>query len=190
MRTHIGYGSPNKQDSFEAHGSPLGADEVRLTKENLGWPVEPPFLVPDAALAHFREALARGARDEAAWNARLQAYAQAFPDLAAELQRRLRGELPAGWDAGIPVFPADAKGMATRVASGKVMNAIAPRLPALDRRFGRPGPVDQDRAQGPGRLQSAGARRAPTRRARTAAAGATPGATCTSACASTRWAPS
>ena len=104
---------------------------MRLTKERLGWPLEPPFLIPDAALAHMREALARGARDEAAWNARMQAYAQAFPDLAAELQCRLRGELPAGWDADIPVFPADAKGMATRVASGKVMNAIAPKLPAL-----------------------------------------------------------
>jgi transketolase len=131
VRTHIGYGSPHKHDSFESHGSPLGADEVRLTKERLGWPVEPPFLIPDAALAHMRPALARGARDEAAWTARVQAYAQAFPDLAAELQGRLRGELPAGWDAHIPVFPADAKGMATRAASGKVMNAFAVKLPAF-----------------------------------------------------------
>ncbi|HXD41306.1 MAG TPA: transketolase [Ramlibacter sp.] len=131
VRTHIGYGSPNKQDTYEVHGSPLGADEVRLTKERLGWPPEPPFLIPDAALAHMREALARGAREEAAWAARMQAYEQAFPDLAAELQRRLQGELPAGWDADIPVFPADAKGMATRAASGKVMNAVAPKLPAL-----------------------------------------------------------
>jgi transketolase len=131
VRTHLGYGSPNKRDSFEAHGSPLGVDEVRLTKEHLGWPTEPPFLIPDAALAHMREALARGARDEAAWNARMTAYAQAFPDLAAELQRSLRSELPPGWDADIPQFPPDAKGMATRAASGKVMNAIAPRLPSL-----------------------------------------------------------
>ena len=131
VRTHLGYGSPNKQDSFEAHGSPLGVDEVRLTKQRLGWPLDPPFLIPDAALAHLREALARGERDEAAWNARVRAHAQAFPDLADELARRLRGELPPGWDADIPVFPADAKGMATRVASGKVMNAFAARLPAL-----------------------------------------------------------
>ena len=131
VRTHIGYGSPNKHDSFEAHGSPLGADEVRLTKQNLGWPTEPPFLIPEPALAHFREALARGARDEAAWNDRMTAYAQAYPDVAQELRRSLRGELPPGWDADIPVFPADAKGIATRVASGKVMNAIAPRVPAL-----------------------------------------------------------
>jgi transketolase len=131
VRTHIGYGSPHKQDSFEAHGSPLGVEEVRLTKKALGWPVEPAFLIPDAALEHFREALARGAQSEAAWNERMAAYAKAFPEPAAELERRIRSELPPGWDADIPVFPADAKGLATRVASGKVMNAIAPRLPAL-----------------------------------------------------------
>ena len=131
VRTHLGYGSPNKQDSFEAHGSPLGVDEVRLTKQNLGWPTEPPFLIPEPALVHFREALARGAHAEAAWNDRMAAYARAFPDLAQELRRSLRGELPPDWDADIPVFPADAKGIATRVASGKVMNALAPRLPAL-----------------------------------------------------------
>ena len=131
IRTHIGYGSPHKQDRFEAHGSPLGADELRLTKQNLGWPTEPPFLIPEPALAHFREAVVRGIRDQAAWNERMAAHARAFPELAQELGRSLRGELPAGWDAGIPVFPVDAKGIATRVASGKVMNAIAPRLPAL-----------------------------------------------------------
>jgi len=131
VRTHIGFGSPNKHDSFEAHGSPLGVDEVRLTKQNLGWPVEPPFLIPEAALAHFREAVTRGARDEAASNERMTAYAKAFPDLAEELRRSLSGELPRDWDANMPVFAADPKGMATRVASGKVMNAIAPRVPAL-----------------------------------------------------------
>jgi transketolase len=131
VRTHIGYGSPHKQDSFEAHGSPLGVEEVRLTKQALGWLVEPPFRIPEQALEHFRAALARGARDEAAWNQRMAAYAKAFPELAVELQQRIRGELPPGWDADIPVFAPDEKGIATRVASGKVMNAIAPRLPAL-----------------------------------------------------------
>jgi transketolase len=131
VRTHIGYGSPHKHDSFEAHGSPLGADEVRLTKQNLGWPAEPSFLIPEPALAHFRDALARGARDEAAWTERMEAYTQAFPELAEELRRSVRGELPPGWHTDIPVFPADAKGMATRVASGKIMNALAPRLAAL-----------------------------------------------------------
>jgi transketolase len=131
VRTHIGYGSPNKHDSFEAHGSPLGIEEVQLTKQNLGWPTEPPFLIPEAALSRFRDAVARGAREEAASNERMAAYAQTFPDLAEELRRTLGGELPRDWDADMPVFPADAKGMATRAASGKVMNAIAPRLPAL-----------------------------------------------------------
>jgi len=130
VRSHIGFGSP-EQDSYKAHGSPLGVEDVRRTKEKLGWPVDPPFLVPEPALVHFREALDRGAKAEAEWNGRLDAYAKAFPELAEELQGRLRGELPAGWDADIPVFPADAKGMATRVASGKIMNAFAPKLPAL-----------------------------------------------------------
>jgi len=130
VRTHIGYGSP-EQDSFKAHGSPLGADDVRKTKQKLGWPTEPDFLIPDAALAHLRQALERGAQAEAQWNERMAAYAKAFPDLHEELSCRLRNELPAGWDAAIPVFAADAKGLATREASGKVMNAIAARLPAL-----------------------------------------------------------
>ena len=130
VRTHIGFGSP-EQDSFKAHGSPLGIEDTKKTKQNLGWPLEPDFLEPEPALAHFREALEQGAKAEADWNGRLDAYAKAFPDLAKELRGRLRGELPAGWDADIPVFPADAKGLATRVASGKVMNALAAKLPAL-----------------------------------------------------------
>ena len=131
LRTHLGFGSPHKQDTFEAHGSPLGVEEVRLTKENLGWPTEPPFYIPEPALSRFRQAVERGERAEAEWNDKFSAYAQAFPELARELQHLMRGELPAGWDADMPRFPADAKGMATRVASGKVMNAIAPHLPAL-----------------------------------------------------------
>ena len=131
VRTHLGYGSPHKQDTFEAHGSPLGAEEVRATKESLGWPQQPPFCIPQQAREHFRLALERGARREADWNSRFAAYAKAFPEPARELQRALRADLPTGWDADIPVFPADAKGMATRVAGGKVMNAIARRLPAL-----------------------------------------------------------
>ena len=131
VRSHIGYGSPNKHDTFEAHGSPLGPDEVRLTKQNLGWPIDPPFLIPEDALARFREAVPRGARDEAASTDRMAAYAEAFPELGQELRRSLSAELPPGWESDIPVFPADAKGMATRVASGKVMNAIAPRLSTL-----------------------------------------------------------
>jgi len=130
VRTHIGFGSP-EQDSFRAHGSPLGVEDVKRTKEALGWPVDPPFLVPEAALLHFRQALIRGEQAKADWNARWRAYAEACPSLAAELEGRWRGDLPPGWDADIPVFGADSKGMATRVAGGRVMNAIAPRLPAL-----------------------------------------------------------
>jgi transketolase len=131
VRTHIGYGSPHKQDTFQAHGSPLGEKEVKLTKQNLGWPIEPSFYVPDEALSHFRQALKDGQRAEEEWQARFDAYAEAYPDLAGELTQLMRGELPSGWDAEIPQFPADAKGTKTRVASGDVLNAIAPRLPGL-----------------------------------------------------------
>ncbi len=131
VRTHLGFGSPDKQDTFEAHGSPLGVEEVKLTKQNLGWPVEPLFDIPPEALAHFREALPRGGQAESEWRDRFARFATIHPDLAREFEGRMRGELPAGWDADIPVFPADPKGMKTRVASGKVMNAIAPKLPAL-----------------------------------------------------------
>ncbi|MEO6798981.1 MAG: transketolase [Rhodanobacter sp.] len=130
VRTHIGYGSP-KQDSFKAHGSPLGAEDVKATKEKLGWPVEPAFLVPEPALKHFREAQERGKQAQADWNETMRAYAKACPEQAKELEHRLRGELPDDWDADIPTFDADPKGMATREAGGKVMNAIAPKLPAL-----------------------------------------------------------
>jgi transketolase len=130
VRTHLGFGSP-VQDTFKAHGSPLGPADVTKTKQKLGWPVEPPFLIPAAALDRFRAALPRGARAEAEWNQRLTAYAEAFPELARELRVRLHDELPDGWDAAIPSFPGDPKGMATRVAGGKVMNSVAAKLPAL-----------------------------------------------------------
>ncbi len=131
LRTHLGFGSPHKQDSFEAHGSPLGAEELRLTKEALGWPTEPPFYIPESVRAHFRLAMDRGAQGEKEWNEKVAVYAQAFPELAEEFQQRMSGTLPAGWDADMPHFPPDAKGIATRFASGKIMNAVAPHLPAL-----------------------------------------------------------
>jgi transketolase len=131
VRTHIGYGSPHKQDSFEAHGSPLGVEEVRLTKENLGWPIEPPFYIPEPARGHFRKAIERGKLAETQWRDKLSTYARAFPELAMGFQQVMDGELPPTWDRDIPVFPTDAKGLATRVAAGKVMNAVAARLPAL-----------------------------------------------------------
>ena len=130
LRTHIGWGSPNKQDTADAHGAPLGVDEVKATKQNLGWPSLEPFYVPEEALEHWRRARPRGERLESEWTARWDAYRSAHPALVAEIERRLAGRLPNGWDAGLPVFGAkDAQ--ATRAASGKVLNAIAPKLPEL-----------------------------------------------------------
>jgi transketolase len=130
VRTHIGFGSPHKQDTADAHGAPLGADEIKLTKQNLGWPSLEPFHVPGEALAAWRHAQPRGAKLEADWRRRWEGYRAAFPDPAGELERRLLGRLPEGWDADLPVFgPKDAQ--ATRAASGKVLNAIATRLPEL-----------------------------------------------------------
>ena len=131
VRTHIGFGSPHKQDTFAAHGSPLGEEEVRLTREKLGWPAEPQFLVPEDALLCFRQALAKGMEAEASWDTMLSVYAREFPENAQELSEVMEGILPAGWEAAIPAFPADPKGMASRVASGKVLNAVATRLPML-----------------------------------------------------------
>jgi len=130
-RTTIGYGSPNKQNTIEAHGSPLGPDEVKAAKERLGWPVDSPFCIPEEALEHFRRAIDKGTREEAEWKAAFSAYKKAFPDLAQEFRQAMRGELPSGWDADIPSFPADTKGVATRAVSGKVLNAIAPKIPTL-----------------------------------------------------------
>jgi transketolase len=130
VRTTIGYGSPHKQGTSEAHGSPLGADEVKLTKQALGFDPERSFYVPEEALAHFREAVTRGRDAEEAWQRRFDAYAAAHPDLAAEFRRVLAGELPEGWDRDLPRFgPDDAQ--ATRQASGKALNALAKRIPEL-----------------------------------------------------------
>jgi transketolase len=131
VRTHIGYGSPNKQDRFQAHGSPLGGEEVRLTKQNLGWPLEPPFHIPSQALEHFRQALPRGRQAEEEWNAKFSMYEKEFPDLAEELHQMMNCDLPRGWYKDIPKFPVEAKGMATRVASGKILNAVVPKIPML-----------------------------------------------------------
>ncbi len=131
VRTHIGYGSPHKQDSFLAHGSPLGEEEVKLTKLNLGWPAEPLFLVPEEAGQHFRLSINTGRELEAEWNAKFAHYEQLYPELARVLLQGVKGELPNGWDADIRQFPEDAKGMATRVASGKVLASIDSKLPGL-----------------------------------------------------------
>jgi transketolase len=129
-RTHIAEGSPNKHDTAGAHGSPLGVEEVKLTKQNLGWP-DKDFYVPDEALAHFRQAVERGKAAQADWQKRFEAYAAAYPDLAALWKTALAGDLPEGWDTEMPVFKPEDPPIATRVSSGRVINAIAPKLPML-----------------------------------------------------------
>jgi transketolase len=130
VRTHIGYGSP-KQDTAAAHGEPLGPEATKATKEKLGWPLQPEFYIPEEALAYFRDAVTRGAERQREWSERLEAYRRAAPELSAQFERSLRGELPAGWDADVPVFRPDPKGIATRDASSKVINALAKRVPEL-----------------------------------------------------------
>ena len=130
--SHIGYGSPHKQDSYEAHGEPLGEEEVKLVKKNYGWPEDAKFLVPDGVYQHFQDGIgARGNEERTKWNALFAEYSKKFPELAARLAKMQRRALPDGWDKNLPNFPADAKGMATRESSGKVLNALAQNIPWL-----------------------------------------------------------
>lgn len=130
VKSHIGYGAPHKQDTSAAHGEPLGEEEVRLAKRAYGWPEDERFFVPDGVRAHFAKGMRGGAlRQE--WLARMDSYRNKHPDLAARLDRMLSGALPEGWDSDLPAFAADAKGLATRESSGKVLNAIAGKIPWL-----------------------------------------------------------
>jgi len=131
VRTIIGYGAPHKQGTSKAHGEALGDEELKAAKENLGWPVEPRFLIPGEVLEFYREAVERGRELETDWKMRLDAYKRIHPAPGAELQRRLDGELPKDWDSDLPTFPPDAKGMATRSSSGQVLNALSIKLPEL-----------------------------------------------------------
>jgi len=131
VHTQIGFGAPHKQGSIAAHGAPLGRDEVRAAKVHLGWPPEPAFWIPPEVEGHFRAAIGRGAIWEADWTERFAAYSRAHPEDAAELSRRLAGTLPPGWDADLPAFPADAKGLATRKASETVLQRFAAAVPEL-----------------------------------------------------------
>ncbi len=130
MRTHIAYGSPNKQDTAGAHGAPLGEDEILLTKENLGWPATKKFFVPDKALKVFRKSVDKGKKAEAAWQKKYLTYAKKQPELAKQWKDGISGKSSRRWDAGIPNFKG-AKPIATRAASGQVLNAIADKLPTL-----------------------------------------------------------
>jgi transketolase len=132
VRSIIGYGAPNKQNTHGAHGAPLGEDEIKLAKKFYGWPEDEKFLVPDEVLEHFANGIgARGANLHADWDAKFGDYKKKFPQEAADLEAIWNKKLPADWESAIPTFPADAKGLATRVSSGKVLNAIAPKLPWL-----------------------------------------------------------
>jgi len=128
VRTHIGFGSPHKKDTAAAHGEPLGVEEVRLTKEGLGWPVTPPFHIPKEALEHFRKAIARGSVAQAEWELRLEALTKENPELAAEFQRVINRQLPKGWDANLPAFTSADAPMATRIASGKTIAVLNSHL--------------------------------------------------------------
>src|SRR5712692_8175655 len=130
--SHIGYGSPHKQDSNAAHGEPLGEDEVRLVKRFYGWPEDAKFLVPEGVREHFREGIGKRGRElHSEWSKTFSQYTQKYPELADQLHRMQRRELPDGWDKNLPTFPADAKGLATRESSGKVLNAVAQNVPWL-----------------------------------------------------------
>ncbi len=132
VQSHIGYGAPHKQDTREAHGEPLGAEEARLAKASYGWDPDAQFYIPDGVTTHFKERLGRrGATLRAAWENLFAAYRQQYPDLADQIDRMQCRDLPDGWDSALPTFPADVKGMATRDSSGKVLNAIAEKLPWL-----------------------------------------------------------
>ncbi len=130
--SHIGFGSPHKQDSYEAHGEPLGEAEVKLAKKSYGWPEDAQFLVPDGVYDHFREGIGvRSAKARDEWNKLYASYAKRYPDLADQLDRMKHGRLPDHWDKDLPVFPPDPKGIATRESSGKVLNALAKNIPWL-----------------------------------------------------------
>ena len=132
INSHIGYGAPHKQDTNAAHGEPLGEEESRLAKKFYGWPEDAKFLVPDGVLEHFRDGIGkRGQQLSSQWNALFAKYGAQFRDLADNVDRMQRRELPDGWDKNIPTFPADAKGVATRESSGKVLNAFAQNIPCL-----------------------------------------------------------
>jgi transketolase len=129
LDSHIGYGSPHKQDTAEAHGEPLGDEEIRLVKKSYGWPEDAKFLVPDGVYDHFKDGIGKRGEDaRTKWTQLFAAYRKQFPDLATEIELMQRRDLPAGWDRNLPVFPADPKGIAGRDASGKVLNVLAQNI--------------------------------------------------------------
>ena len=174
LDSHIGYGSPHKQDTPEAHGEPLGEEECCLTKLSYGWPEDAKFLVPDGVYEHFAAGVgARGARARRGWTELFSAYRTKYPDLAAEIDLMQRRDLPSGWDRNLPVFAADPKGVAGREASGKVLNVLAQNIPWFLGGSADLGPSNKTTLK----YEGAGDFQAPLRVART----------CITASVSTRW---
>ncbi len=152
LDSHIGYGSPHRHDTAAAHGEPLGVEEVKLTKRAYGWPEDAQFLVPDGVRKHFAAGIGkRGSEARLEWQELFAAYRENYPALATEIDEMQRRELPAGWDRNLPVFAADAKGIAGREASGKVLNVLAQNIPWLIGGSADLGSIDQDAADLSGR---------------------------------------
>ena len=157
LDSHIGYGSPNRQDTAAAHGEPLGEEEIKLTKRAYGWPEDAKFLVPDGVREHFAAGIgARGAKAHREWLDLFAAYRSKYPELATEIDQMQRRELPAGWDRNLPVFPADANGLAGREASGKVLNVLAQNIPWLLGGSADLGPSNKTLLDLPGRGRCSG----------------------------------
>ena len=131
IRTHIGYGSPKKQDNFSAHGDPLGEDELQATKKALGWPTMDKFYLPQDSVDYFRQAIPRGAQAEDEWRKKFAAYKKEFPAEAAEFEQIVSGALPENWSADLPQWKSTDKPIATRAAGGDILNALAKRIPNI-----------------------------------------------------------
>ena len=157
VKTHLAYGSPNLQDKFEAHGSPLGPEEVKAAKLNLGWPEDAEFYVPDAVLSRFREEVARGEEQEGRWMALMHSYREKYPELAREWELMFGTKLPEGWMDSVPSFRPDRKGMATRSASGEVLNELSKVVPSLMGGSGDLDPSTKTVMEGRGMFQGPGA---------------------------------
>ena len=174
VNSHIGYGSPHKQDTSAAHGEPLGEEEVRLVKKFYGWPEDAKFLVPDGVLESFRNGIGkRGGDLHQKWETLFADYGKKFPELAGQIKHMQHRELPDGWDKNLPTFPADAKGLATRESAGKVLNAVAENLPWM---VGGSADLARSDKTGSSSMAPAISRRV-----------ATVDATCTLECANTVW---
>src|SRR5271169_6333855 len=186
VRTHIGYGSPHKQDNFSAHGDPLGEDELQATKKALGWPTTDKFYLPQDSVDYFRQAIPRGAQAEDKWNKKFAAYKKEFPSEAAEFEQIVSGALPENWSADLPQWKPTDKPMATRAAGGEILNALAKRIPNIIGGSADLNPSTRTALKGLGDFQPAELA-AQEPRAQSVANGATPVEIPPLGCGSTAW---